>query len=135
MNISVGTQVVYLDNGFCKYGQLFDPSTGRCRDIYCQELNYRFNGTMCVPDESKNVTDAYKPLSNIDLLIPLTIYPRSHHERGEFSSYLNSRMNESCAGVWKDLFSNTLRSESNRCRNYHDESFDFLVLLRLSEDR
>ena len=108
----LGTQVVYLDNGFCKYGQLFDPSTGRCRDIYCQELNYRFNGTTCVPDENRTVTDAYKPLSDIDLLLPLTITPSSHHERTNFSKHFNSQMNETCLADWNQMFNKTLRGKS-----------------------
>ena len=122
----LGNQIVYLDNGFCKYGQLFDPSTGRCRDIYCQELNYMFNGTTCIPDTSKNVSEVYKRMSDIDLLLPLTISPSSHHERGNFSKHLNSRMNHTCAANWTGVFHDTLSGQ------FIEETCDFDRCLSLS---
>jgi hypothetical protein len=100
-----------LDNGFCQYGQLFDPSTGRCRDIYCQELNYRFNGTTCIPDENKNSTQVYKRMSDIDVSLTLMIAPRDHFERGNFSKRLNSQMNKTCANDWNRMFHDTLHGE------------------------
>jgi hypothetical protein len=105
--------VVYLDNGFCKYGQIFDPTTGRCRDIYCQELNYKYNGTKCIPDENKAVTDSYKPVSDIDLLLPLSISMVNHNERGNFSKHLNSRMNETCTSDWTQMIHETLQGKFN----------------------
>ncbi|CAF2498647.1 unnamed protein product [Rotaria sp. Silwood2] len=69
LQIIQGLEVVYLDYGLCKYGQLFDPGTGRCRDIYCQEINYKFNGTKCILDESKIAVYVYKRMSYFDLSI------------------------------------------------------------------
>jgi hypothetical protein len=100
-----------LDNGFCQSGQLFDPSTGQCRDIYCQELNYKFNGTTCVPDESKKLPNAYKRMSDIDISLTLIISPSDHYQRGKFSKRLNSRMNETCTKDWNQMFHDTLHSE------------------------
>jgi hypothetical protein len=100
-----------LDNGLCKYGQLFDPSTGRCRDIFCQELNYKFNGTTCIPDESKTATTVYKRMSDIDLSLTLIISPSDHYQRGNFSKRLNSRMNTTCTGDWTQMLHDTLHSE------------------------
>ncbi|CAF1066966.1 unnamed protein product [Adineta ricciae] len=108
--IMQGTQIVYLDNGFCQYGQLFDPSTGYCRDIYCQELNYKFNGTTCIPDEHKNSSHVPKRMSDIDLSLTLNIFPSSHYQRGNFSKRLNSQMNDICTSHWKQMFHNALRS-------------------------
>ena len=109
----IGSQVVYVDGGLCKYGQLFDPATGRCRDIYCQELNHKFNGTMCIPDESKNATNAYKRMSDIDLstIIVISRTNRVASANSNFSVYLNSRMNESCTGDWAKMFHETLKSK------------------------
>jgi hypothetical protein len=111
--ILIGSQTVYLDNGLCKYGQLFDPSTGRCRDIFCQEINYKFNGTMCIPDESKNTTTPYKRMSDIDLSLTMVLLPpyRNDSERGNFSKRLNSQMNETCTDDWAKMFHNTLHSK------------------------
>jgi hypothetical protein len=108
-----GTQIVYLDNGLCKYGQLFDPATGRCRDIYCQEINYKFNGTACIPDENKNSTSAYKRMSDIDLSLTLVISRtyRNKSTNAEFSVLLNSRMNETCTNDWAKIFHKTLQSK------------------------
>ncbi|CAF1624523.1 unnamed protein product, partial [Adineta ricciae] len=110
----IGSQVVYVDGGLCKYGQLFDPATGRCRDIYCQELNHKFNGTMCIPDESKNATNAYKRMSDIDLstIIVISRTNRVASGNANFSVYLNSRMNESCTADWAKMFHETLKSKS-----------------------
>ncbi len=110
--ILIGSQIVYLDNGLCKYGQLFDPATGRCRDIFCQEINYKFNGTTCIPDESKNATTPYKKLSDVDLLLTLVISSyRNESERGNFSKRLNSQMNETCTSDWAKMFHNALHSK------------------------
>ncbi|UJR15822.1 hypothetical protein I4U23_002751 [Adineta vaga] len=106
--IMQGTQIVYLDNGFCQYGQLFDPSTGHCRDIYCQELNYKFNGTTCIPDEHKNISHARKPMSDIDLSLTLNIFPSDHYQRGNYSKRLNGRMHEICTSNWKQMFHDAL---------------------------
>jgi len=109
-----------LDNGFCQYGQLFDPSTGRCRDISCQELNYKFNGTTCIPDENKNSTQVYKRMSDIDVSLMLMIAPSNHFERGNFSKRLNSQMNKTCTKNWNQMFHDTLHGEFcifNRKRN------------------
>ncbi len=111
MNFQIGSQIVYLDNGFCQYGQLFDPSTGHCRDIYCQELNYKFNGTTCIPDENKRTPDTKKRNSDIDLSLTLIISPTSHHQRGNLSKRLHTQMNESCTKDWSQMLHNTLRSE------------------------
>ncbi|UJR30770.1 hypothetical protein I4U23_018290 [Adineta vaga] len=110
--IMQGSQVVYVDGGLCKYGQLFDPATGRCRDIYCQELNHKFNGTTCIPDESKNTTNAYKRMSDIDLSTIIVISQTNRDENigANFSVHLNSRMNESCSNDWAKMFHETLKS-------------------------
>lgn len=100
-----------MDTGFCQYGQLFDPSTGRCRDIFCQELNYKYNGTTCVPDENKNTTHEIKRMSDIDLSLTLTISPSSHYKRENFSRLLNSRMNKTCTTNWIQMFHDALHSK------------------------
>lgn len=104
---------MYLDNGLCKYGQLFDPATGRCRDIYCQEINHKFNGTTCIPDESKNNTNVYKRMSDIDLSLILVISKTNRNENTNpsFSTLLNSRMNETCTNDWTKMFHDTLQSK------------------------
>lgn len=107
----IGSQIVYLDSGFCQYGQLFDPTTGRCRDVYCQEVNYKYNGTMCVPDENKNMTVTQKRMSDIDLSWSLTIASRSHFPRGNFSKRLNSQMNQTCTNNWSSMFHNALHGK------------------------
>lgn len=104
---------MYLDNGFCQYGQLFDPSTGRCRDIFCQELNYKYNGTTCVPDKDKNATHVYKRMSDIDLSLTLIISPSNHYERGNFSRRLNSQMNKTCTHDWNKMFHDTLHGKTS----------------------
>lgn len=117
-----GSQIVYLDSGVCQYGQLFDPTTGRCRDVFCQELNYKYNGTMCVPDENKNATHAQKRMSDIDLSLSLIISPRSHHSRGNFSKRLNSQMNQTCINDWSYMFHHALQSKyTERWAHYKDE--------------
>jgi hypothetical protein len=108
---SIGSQTIYLDNGFCQNGQLFDPSTGRCRDILCQEVNYKYNGTTCIPDENRNATNSQKRMSDIDLSLTLTISPSDHYERGNFSKRLNSRMNQTCTTNWGQMFHDTLHSK------------------------
>ncbi|CAF1328665.1 unnamed protein product, partial [Adineta steineri] len=110
--IMQGSQIVYLDNGLCKYGQLFDPATGRCRDIYCQELNHKFNGTTCIPDGSKNDTTGYKRMSDIDLALTVVLSRtyRDENTSANFSVYLNSRMNETCTNNWSKMFHETLHS-------------------------
>jgi len=110
-NLYLGSQIVYLDNGFCQYGQLFDPSTGRCRDIYCQELYYKFNGTTCIPDESKNATHVYKRMSDIDLSLTLIIAPRNHFNRSDSSKRLRSQMNKTCTNNWNQMFHDTLHGK------------------------
>lgn len=100
-----------MDNGLCQYGQLFDPSTGRCRDIYCQEINYKFNGTMCIPDESKTIANAYKRMSDIDISLTIIVSPSSHYVRGNFSKRLNSQMNTSCTSNWTQMFHDTLHGK------------------------
>jgi hypothetical protein len=109
--VSIGSQIVYLDNGFCQNGQLFDPSTGRCRDILCQEFNYKYNGTTCIPDENRNATHAQKRMSDIDLSLTLTISSSDHYETGNFSKRLNSQMNVTCTNNWDQMFHGTLCSE------------------------
>lgn len=109
--LNEGSQIVYLDSGFCQYGQLFDPTTGRCRDVYCQEVNYKYNGTMCVPDQNKNATQTQKRMSDIDLSLSLTIAPRSHFARGSFSKRLNSQMNRTCTNDWSGMFHNALHGK------------------------
>ncbi|CAF1259487.1 unnamed protein product [Rotaria sordida] len=111
LQIIQGSEVVYSDYGLCKYGQLFDPATGRCRDIYCQEINYKFNGTTCIPDENKNTINIYKRMSDIDLSVTLFILPTYHNEneKGNFSKRLHSQMNETCTDDWAKMFHNTLR--------------------------
>ncbi|CAF0847723.1 unnamed protein product [Rotaria sp. Silwood1] len=111
--IMQGSQLVYLDNGLCQYGQLFDPSTGRCRDIYCQEINYKFNGTTCIPDENKTILDAYKRMSDIDLSLTMIISPSSHYPRGNFSKHLHSQRNKPCTNDWIKMFHDTLHTYLN----------------------
>lgn len=101
-----------MDNGLCVYGQLFDPTTGRCRDIYCQETNYKFNGTTCIPDKSQNSTNGYKRMSDIDLAMTLIIAPSSHYPKTSFSNHLNTQMNKTCTQNWKTLFHDALHSKS-----------------------
>ncbi|CAF1030215.1 unnamed protein product [Rotaria sp. Silwood1] len=110
LQIIQGSEVVYLDYGLCKHGQIFDPAIGRCRDTYCQEINYKFNGTTCIPDESKNTVNVYKRMSDIDVSITLVILPKNWNEseKGNFSKRLNSQMNETCTNDWAEMFHNTL---------------------------
>ncbi|CAF3488371.1 unnamed protein product [Rotaria sp. Silwood1] len=114
LQIIQGSEVVYLDYGLCKHGQIFDPAIGRCRDTYCQEINYKFNGTTCVPDESKNTVNVYKRMSDIDVSITLVILPKNWNEseKGNFSKRLNSQMNETCTNDWAEMFHNTLHGFS-----------------------
>ena len=126
----LGNKVIYLDNGSCKYGQLFDPTTGRCRDVFCQELNYRFNGTTCIPDESKTITNENKQMSDVDILIPLTISIADESTRQNFSVRLNSRMNTSCTKNWTAMFHETLQSVSCKILLVHS-IFIFFFSFRL----
>ena len=100
-----------MDNGRCQYGQIFDPSTGRCRDIFCQELNHKFNGTACIPNKNMAAPDERKSMSDIDLSLTIIVSPSNHYERGNFSQRLNSQMNKTCIDNWNQMFHNTLNSE------------------------
>ncbi|CAF1413452.1 unnamed protein product [Adineta steineri] len=108
--IMQGNQVVYLDNGYCQVGQLFDPTTGQCRDMYCQEPNHTYNGTACVPDDSRKTPNVHKPMSDIDLSLILTISPSDHYQRGNYSKRLNGRMHELCTTNWNQIFHDTLHN-------------------------
>jgi len=123
-----------LDNGFCQYGQLFDPSTGRCRDIYCQEINDKFNGKTCIPDENKNNTHAFKRMSDIDLSLTLIISPSDYYERGNFSKRLNSQMNTTCTSNWNQMFHNALYGKFIYLISRMIESF-FLGYLGIDYER
>jgi hypothetical protein len=123
-----------LDNGFCQYGQLFDPSTGRCRDIYCQEVNYKFNGTICIPDENKNSTHAYKRMSDIDISLTLIISSSDHYPRANFSKRLNSQMNKTCTNDWDQMFHDTLHGELRYLITREIETF-FLGYLGIDYER
>ncbi|CAF1438980.1 unnamed protein product, partial [Didymodactylos carnosus] len=70
--IMQGNQIVYRDNGLCKYGQIFEPSTGVCRELFCQQ-NSILNGTGCVMDNNTNEND-FKRMSDIDLSLTLIIH-------------------------------------------------------------
>ncbi|CAF1145043.1 unnamed protein product [Rotaria sordida] len=111
--IMQGSQIVYVDNGLCQHGQLFDPTTGRCRDIYCQEINYKFNGTTCIPDKNKTILNQYKRMSDIDLALTMIISPSSHYPRGNFSKHLNAQMNTTCTNDWMKMFHDTLHTYLN----------------------
>ncbi|CAF3374975.1 unnamed protein product [Rotaria socialis] len=111
--IMQGTQIVYLDNGLCVYGQLFDPSTGRCRDIYCQEINYKFNGTTCIPDTNQNTSYAFKRMSDIDLSLTMIIAPSSHYPANETSKLLTTQINKTCTKDLKKMFHDALHGYLN----------------------
>jgi hypothetical protein len=119
-----------LDNGLCQNGQIFDAATGRCRDIFCQELNYKYNGTTCIPDENKHTTYIEKRMSDIDLSLTLTISSSDHYTRGNISKRLNSQMNETCTDDWSKMFHNTLHGKGIDLSRKKNRMFCF----RLSGD-
>ena len=90
---------------------MFDPSTGQCRGIYCQEYNHKFNGTMCIPDDIKKAQTPYKRMSDIDLFLTLNISSTNHFQRPEFSKRLHSQMNTTCTSDWNKMSHDTLYSE------------------------
>ncbi|CAF5181613.1 unnamed protein product, partial [Rotaria magnacalcarata] len=110
LQIIQGSEVVYLDYGLCTFGQTFDPATGRCRDITCQETHYKYNGTACIPDENKNTVNVYKRMSDIDISLGLIISSANYNEneRGNFSKRLNSQMNKTCTNDWTKMFHNAI---------------------------
>lgn len=105
--------MIYLDNGLCQYGQLFDPSTGRCRDIFCQEVNQKFNGTTCIQDEKKNSTNGYKRMSDIDMSLDVLISPSSNDQHQYNVKRSNMRMNETCTNDWNRMFHETFHGMKN----------------------
>lgn len=106
-----GNDIVYMDNGICRHGQMFDPSTGRCRDVFCQELNAIFNGTTCASVDNKTSANSEFRMNDIDIVLPATINVTDVSERVDYSIRLNSRMNHTCLDDWDNLLQETLKSK------------------------
>lgn len=90
----------------CNSRETFDTTTGQCRELSCQEANYKFNGTTCIPDESKTDTNIYKPMSNIDLSVIVNFLPTNHIEAhtSNFLKRLNRQINGPCNHDWANMF-------------------------------